>query len=137
MAIIKFNISDIMIKEKNVIRGETMDIKEKIKSFPKEPGIYMMLDENNDIIYVGKSKSLRDRVQSYFYNVNNHSRKIKRMVKNIKDIKIIQADTELDALILECKKIHEIKPMYNTLMKKHENYKYLKIDTKDNLGIHV
>ncbi|MGL5328434.1 MAG: GIY-YIG nuclease family protein, partial [Peptostreptococcaceae bacterium] len=114
-----------------------MDIKEKIKSFPQKPGIYMMLDNNEEIIYVGKSKSLRARIKSYFYNSNNHSRKIKRMVKNIKDIKIIETDTELDALILECKKIHEIKPMYNTLMKKHENYKYLKIDIKDKIGIYV
>ena len=112
-------------------------IKEKIKKLPKKPGIYMMKDLNGNIIYVGKSKSLRDRVKSYFTNTDSHSRKIKRMVKNIADISIIITDTELDALMLECEKIQEIKPMYNTLMKKYENYKYIKIDLHENLGIHI
>lgn len=112
-------------------------IKEKIKKLPKKPGIYMMKDLNGNIIYVGKSKSLRDRVKSYFTNTDSHSRKIKRMVKNIADISIIITDTELDALMLECEKIQEIKPMYNTLMKKYENYKYIKVDLYKNLGIHI
>ena len=93
-----------------------MDIKEKIKDFPQSPGIYMMRDDKGNIIYVGKSKSLRDRIKSYFVNSDNHSRKIKRMVKNISDITITTTDTELDALILECEKIQEIKPMYNTCL---------------------
>lgn len=107
-----------------------------INTIPKSPGIYMMKDYQGNIIYVGKSKSLKDRVKSYFINSNNHSRKIKRMIKNIDDISIITTDTELDALILECEKIHEIRPMYNTLMKKYENYRYIKID-KEKLIIDV
>lgn len=112
-----------------------MDIKEKIKDFPQSPGIYMMRDDKGNIIYVGKSKSLRDRIKSYFVNSDNHSRKIKRMVKNISDITITTTDTELDALILECEKIQEIKPMYNTLMKKYENYCYIKINSQK--GIYI
>lgn len=107
-----------------------------ISNIPKTPGIYMMKDYKGNVIYVGKSKNLNNRVKNYFINSNNHSRKIKRMIKNINDITIITTDTELDALILECEKIHEIKPMYNTLMKKYENYKYIKID-KANLIIDV
>lgn len=107
-----------------------MNLKEKINSFPKTPGIYLMKDKNNNIIYVGKSKKLQDRIKSYFTNSKNHSRKIQRMVKGIHDIEIIETDTELDALLLECEYIKKIKPMYNKLMKNHENYSYIKIDTK-------
>lgn len=63
-----------------------MDLKEKIESLPKTPGIYMMKDKYGDIIYVGKSKKLKDRVKSYFVNSKNYSRKVKRMVNNICDI---------------------------------------------------
>lgn len=104
-----------------------MKLKEKINQFPKQPGIYMMKDKNGDIIYVGKSKKLRDRIKSYFVNSSNHSRKVTRMVKGIYDIEIITTDTELDALLLECEMIKKIRPIYNKLMKNHENYTYIKI----------
>ncbi|MGX4600557.1 GIY-YIG nuclease family protein [Faecalimicrobium sp. JNUCC 81] len=104
-----------------------MKLKEKINQFPKTPGIYMMKDKNGDIIYVGKSKKLRDRIKSYFVNSANHSRKVTRMVKGIYDIEIITTDTELDALLLECEMIKKIRPIYNKLMKNHENYKYIKV----------
>lgn len=105
-----------------------MNLKDKINSFPKTPGIYMMKDKYGDVVYVGKSKKLKERVKSYFVNSKNHSRKVKRMVKNIYDIEIILTDTELDALLLECELIKEIRPMYNQLMKNHENYSYIKVD---------
>ncbi|MGL6106405.1 GIY-YIG nuclease family protein [Romboutsia sp.] len=107
-----------------------MDIKEKINCFPKTPGIYMMKDKEDNVIYVGKSKSLQDRIKSYFTNSNSHSKKVQRMVKGIHDIEIITTDTELDALILECEIIKKIKPMYNKLMKNHENYSYMKLDRR-------
>ena len=105
-----------------------MDLKEKIESLPKTSGIYMMKDKYGDIIYVGKSKKLKERVKSYFVNSKNHSRKVKRMVNNICDIDFILTDTELDALLLECEMIKKIRPMYNKLMKNHENYSYIKIN---------
>ena len=105
-----------------------MNLKEKIDNLPKTPGIYMMKDKYGDIIYVGKSKKLKERVKSYFVNSKNHSRKVKRMVKNIKDLDVILTDTELDALILECEMIKKIRPMYNQLLKNHENYSYIKIN---------
>lgn len=107
-----------------------MNLKEKINSFPKTPGIYLMKDRDNNIIYVGKSKKLQNRIKSYFTNSKSHSRKVQRMVNGIHDIEIIETDTELDALLLECEYIKKIKPMYNKLMKNHENYSYIKIDTK-------
>ena len=76
-----------------------MDLKEKINSFPKTPGIYMMKDKDGNIIYVGKSKKLQERIRSYFVNSKSHSRKVQRMVKNIHDIEIETTDTELDALL--------------------------------------
>ena len=105
-----------------------INIQDKIEEIPKKPGIYMMKDKQGNIIYVGKSKKLKERVKSYFFNSSNHSRKIQRMVKNIEDIEIIQTETELDALILECELIKKIKPMYNKLMKNDKNYTYIKID---------
>ncbi|RDY27906.1 hypothetical protein CHL78_007845 [Romboutsia weinsteinii] len=112
-----------------------MELKEKISNFPLSPGIYMMKDREDNIIYIGKSKKLKDRVRSYFAESANHSRKIQRMVKNVSNIEIITTDTELDALILECSLIQEIKPMYNTLMKKFENYKYIKINENKDFPI--
>lgn len=105
-----------------------MDLKDKINLFPKTPGIYLMKDKDGEIIYVGKSKKLQERIKSYFVNSKSHSRKTQRMVKGISDIEIINTDTELDALLLECKMIKKIKPLYNKLMRNPENYVYLKID---------
>ena len=109
-----------------------MDLKEKIDNLPKTPGIYMMKDKYGDIIYVVKSKKLKERVKSYFTNSKNHSKKVKRMVKNIEDLDVILTDTELDALLLECEMIKKIRPMYNQLMKNHENYSYIKINKNIN-----
>ena len=109
-----------------------MDLKEKIDNLPKTPGIYMMKDKYGDIIYIGKSKKLKERVKSYFTNSKNHSKKVKRMVKNIEDLDVILTDTELDALLLECEMIKKIRPMYNQLMKNHENYSYIKINKNIN-----
>lgn len=108
-----------------------MELKDKINGFPKEPGIYMMKDGESNIIYVGKSKSLKDRVKSYFTPSANHSRKIQRLVRMVHDIEYIVTDTELDALLLECSMIQSIRPIYNTLMKNPENYSYIKIDNKE------
>lgn len=109
-----------------------MNLKEKIDNLPKTPGIYMMKDKYGDIIYVGKSKKLKERVKSYFTNSKNHSKKIKKMIKNIEDLDVILTDTELDALLLECEMIKKIRPMYNQLMKNHENYSYIKINKNIN-----
>ncbi|MEW9080451.1 GIY-YIG nuclease family protein [Terrisporobacter glycolicus] len=106
-----------------------MNLKDKINKMPECPGIYIMKDAYNNIIYVGKSINLKSRVKSYFRDNLNRSRKIERMVKSIKDIDYITTDTELDALLLECDYIHNIRPMYNTLMNNYEKYKYIKLNT--------
>lgn len=104
-----------------------MDLIRKIKCLPKEPGVYIIKDNLGNIIYIGKSKSLKNRVNSYFNNNKNHSPKIIEMVGRISDIDYIITDTELEALLLECKLIKEKKPIYNRLMKNDKKYQYIKV----------
>jgi excinuclease ABC subunit C len=105
-----------------------LDIKEKIKTLPTSPGVYLMKDSLNSVIFVGKSKNLRDRVGSYFVNSKSHSPKVINLVKNLKDFDFILTDTEFEALLLECKLIKEIKPVYNKQMKSPKGYCYIKIN---------
>lgn len=114
-----------------------MNLKDKINKMPESPGIYIMKDDYNNVIYVGKSINLKSRVKSYFRDNLNRSRKIERMVKSIKDIDYITTDTELDALLLECDYIHNIRPMYNTLMNNYEKYKYIKLNVNSLNLIHI
>lgn len=108
-----------------------MDFKEKVKALPSSPGVYLMKDSLNSIIYVGKSKNLKSRVGSYFQNSKSHTPKVMKMVKNIRDFEYILTDTEFEAFMLECKLIHEIKPEYNRKMKSPMSYTYIKIGTKE------
>lgn len=87
-----------------------------------------MKDSLDTIIYVGKSKNLRSRVGSYFINSKAHSSKVIKLVKNLKDFDYILTDTEFEALLLECKLIKEIKPIYNRQMKSPKGYCYIKIN---------
>lgn len=107
-----------------------LKLQEKIENLPIFPGIYMMKDKEENILYVGKSKHLRKRVKSYFYSNERQMNKIKRMVTHIEDIDYIVTDTELEALLLECKMIKKYQPLYNRLMKNEQKYCYLKV-TKD------
>lgn len=104
-----------------------MDLKEKIKNLPSCSGVYLMKDSLDTIIYVGKSKNLKNRVSSYFTNSKSHSPKVVKLVKNLKDFDYITTDTEFEAFMLECKLIKEIKPIYNKLMKSPTSYSYIKI----------
>lgn len=108
-----------------------IDLVNKIKCLPKEPGVYIMKDSLGNIIYIGKSKSLKNRVSSYFSNNKNHSPKIIEMVGRINDIDYIITDTELEALLLECKLIKEIKPIYNRIMKNDKKYQYIKVTVNE------
>lgn len=104
-----------------------MDIKNKVKKLPSSPGVYLMKDSLDTIIYVGKSKNLKSRVGSYFVNSKSHSPKVIKLVKNLKDFDFILTDTEFEALLLECRLIKEIKPRYNRQMKSPEGYCYIEI----------
>ncbi len=91
-----------------------------------------MKDSLGTIIYVGKSKNLKNRVGSYFQKSRSHSPKVIKLVQNLKDFDYITTDTEFEAFLLECKLIKEYKPRYNSLMKNPLTYTYLKISKKDN-----
>ncbi|OGJ54439.1 excinuclease ABC subunit C, partial [Candidatus Peregrinibacteria bacterium RIFOXYC2_FULL_33_13] len=103
-----------------------ISIREKLRQIPFEPGIYKFLDKNKDILYVGKAKSLKKRVKSYFQK-NHKSERTVSLVSQIKDIEFIITNTELEALILETNLIKEIRPKYNVLMKDDKNYVYIKV----------
>lgn len=104
---------------------------DELKNIPQSPGVYFMKDKDNRLLYIGKSKNLNKRIKSYFLNSRDRSNKIEIMIKNISHIEIIKTDTEFDALFLECQNIHRLKPMYNTLLKSYEKYKYICLDEKD------
>lgn len=106
-----------------------MDLKDKVKSLPLSPGVYLMKNSSGDIIYVGKSKSLKNRVSSYFQNSRNHPPKIERLVKTLKDFDYIITDTEFEAFMLECELIKKFQPIYNKQMKNTASYIYIEIDT--------
>ncbi|MCJ8014242.1 GIY-YIG nuclease family protein [Paenibacillus sp. KQZ6P-2] len=108
-------------------------VQEKVQNLPLTPGVYLMKDAHGGIIYVGKSKSLKKRVQSYFYNNKSHAPKIKKLVQHVKDLDIIQTDTEFEAFMLECSLIHRYKPMYNRKMKNPLAYTYIVIPAVDGL----
>ena len=104
-----------------------MNLTEKVKNLPSSPGVYLMKDSRGNIIYVGKSKHLKQRVQSYFQNSKNHSPKIIKLVNHLKDFNYLLTDTEFEAFLLECQLIKEIKPIYNTQMKNPLSYAYIVI----------
>ncbi|BCG59787.1 GIY-YIG nuclease family protein [Paenibacillus sp. URB8-2] len=108
-------------------------MKEKIQSLPSSPGVYLMKDSLGGIIYVGKSKNLKKRVQSYFYHSNSHPKKIKTLVSHIKDLEHRVTDTEFEAFMLECRLIQELKPMYNKKMKNPLAYTYIVIKMRNGL----
>ncbi|MBT2655480.1 GIY-YIG nuclease family protein [Bacillus sp. ISL-18] len=108
-----------------------MKLKEKVKSLPLTPGVYLMKDSHGHIIYVGKAKSLKKRVQSYFQHSKAHTQKIKKMVSNIIDFDYVLTDTEFEAFWLECKLIKELKPHFNKKMKNPHSYTYLVINMEE------
>jgi len=103
-------------------------IKEKIAVLPTKPGCYLMKDKHNTVIYVGKSKALRNRVRSYFTGAND--RKTQRLVQEIVDFEYIVTSSEIDALILEMNLIKKHNPKYNVLLKDDKSYPYLKITSE-------
>lgn len=103
-------------------------LKEMIKGIPELPGIYKMLDARGNIIYIGKSKCLKKRVQSYFTGSPKWE-KVKRMVSMIHDIDYIVTDTHLEARLLECSLIKELKPRFNSQMKNDKSYVFIRVET--------
>ena len=105
------------------------DIEEELKKLPSKPGVYIMKNKNDEIIYVGKAISLKRRVTSYFRKTNKTER-IKKMVSLIDHFEYIVVDNEAEALILECNLIKKNRPKFNVLLKDDKTYPYIKIDIK-------
>ncbi|MBP5466163.1 MAG: GIY-YIG nuclease family protein, partial [Clostridia bacterium] len=105
-------------------------IEDKLKLLPTNPGVYVMLDRFNQIIYVGKAKNLKNRVRQYFFN-SVKTEKVMAMVKHIADFYYIIAPTEIDALSIENNLINKHKPRYNILLKDDKTYPYIKVDLKE------
>ncbi len=102
-------------------------IEEELKKIPDKPGVYIMRDDRNNIIYVGKAVILKNRVKQYFQSSRNHSTKIKHMVSNIDHFEYIITDSEVEALVLENNLIKEHRPKYNTMLKDDKTYPYIKV----------
>ncbi len=105
------------------------NIEAEIKKLPSKPGVYIMRDKNDAIIYVGKAVSLKNRVSQYFRKTNKTVR-IQRMVSLIDHFEYIVVDNEAEALILECNLIKKNMPKFNVLLKDDKAYPYIKIDVK-------
>ena len=105
------------------------NIEQELKKLPGKPGVYVMRDKENNIIYVGKAISLKNRVRSYFRKTNKTER-IKKMVSLIDHFEYIVVDNEAEALILECNLIKKNRPKFNVLLKDDKTYPYIKIDVK-------
>lgn len=100
---------------------------QKTLSLPMEPGVYIMHDKSGKVIYVGKAKKLKNRVTSYFRNVEKHLPKVYRMVEHVYDFEYIVTDSEFEALILECSLIKQYSPKYNILLKDDKGYSYIRV----------
>ncbi len=103
----------------------------KLKTIPENPGVYQHLDEEGNVIYVGKARNLQRRVSSYFSHYEDKSAKIKMLVRNIRDIRVTVVATEVDALLLENSLIKRYQPRYNSMLKDDKSYPYLCITDED------
>lgn len=107
------------------------DIQEELKKLPGKPGVYLMHDEKDEIIYVGKAISLKNRVRQYFQSSRNKGPKIEQMVTRIARFEYIVTDSELEALVLECNLIKEHRPKYNTMLMDDKTYPYIKVTVRE------
>ena len=107
------------------------DLQEELKKLPAKPGVYLMHDEKDEIIYVGKAISLKNRVRQYFQTSRNKGPKIEQMVTKIARFEYIITDSELEALVLECNLIKEHRPKYNTMLMDDKTYPYIKVTVKE------
>ena len=106
-------------------------IEEELKKLPGKPGVYLMHGEKDEIIYVGKAVSLKNRVRQYFQSSRNKGAKIEQMVTHIRRFEYIVTDSELEALVLECNLIKEHRPKYNTMLMDDKGYPFIKVTVNE------
>ena len=107
------------------------DLEEELKKLPSSPGVYLMHNHRDEIIYVGKAVSLKNRVRQYFQSSRNKGAKIEQMVTHITRFEYIVTDSELEALVLECNLIKEHRPKYNTMLKDDKTYPFIKVTVNE------
>ncbi|MBR5925976.1 MAG: GIY-YIG nuclease family protein, partial [Firmicutes bacterium] len=107
------------------------DIQEELKKLPDCPGVYIHKDKTGQIIYVGKAISLRKRVRQYFQHPKNMPAKVRKMVEHIEKFEYVTCDSEVDALILECRLIKRYHPKYNILLRDDKSYPYINVSVQD------
>ncbi len=106
-------------------------LREKTHTLPLDPGVYLMKNKDNEIIYVGKAKVLKNRVSSYFINLSSHTPKVSKMVSQVENFDYIVVGSEFEALVLECSLIKLHSPKYNILLKDDKGYHYVKVTRED------
>ena len=102
-------------------------LRKKAMALPEEPGVYIMKNAKNEIIYIGKAKILKNRVSQYFGSQETHTPKVRRMVENVGDFDYVIVGSEFEALVLECSLIKQNQPKYNILLKDDKGYHYIKV----------
>lgn len=107
------------------------ELKQKAQSLPLSPGVYMMMNVAGEVIYVGKSRALKNRVSQYFANLASHTGKTRTMVSQIDHFDYILADSEFEALVLECSLIKRHQPRYNILLKDGKGYPYIRLSVQE------
>ena len=107
------------------------DISEELKKLPDKPGVYIMHDQSDEIIYVGKAINLKNRVRQYFQHSKNKAPKVIAMVSHIAYFEYIVTDSEMEALLLECNLIKEHRPKYNVMLKDDKTYPYIKVTVNE------
>ena len=114
-----------------IMNPKMQELRKKAMALPLLPGVYIMHDKSGEIIYIGKAKTLKNRVSQYFGSQNNHAEKVRRMVDNVDDFEYIITDSEFEALILECSLIKQHTPKYNILLKDDKGYSYIRVSSGD------
>ena len=110
---------------------ENFDLKEELKKLPDKPGVYLMHDAEDHIIYVGKAVILKNRVRQYFQKRDDRTPKIERMISQIAWFEYVVTDSETEALVLECNLIKEYHPKYNTMLMDDKGYPYIRVTVEE------
>ena len=125
--VIQYNVRSTIIFMRFKEMKKYTNLKNEVRKLPSNPGVYLMKSKENEIIYIGKAKNLKNRVSSYFLSNSGHSDKVKKMVSNVYTFDYIITDSEFEALVLECSLIKKHQPKYNILLKDDKGYSYIKI----------
>lgn len=119
------------IYEMQRLPANIKNIKKLLKDIPSQAGVYYMKNKDDEIIYIGKAKNLSYRVRSYFYHNISHTGKIKRMIREVRNVEFETTGSELSALILESRLIKKYKPKYNSATKRYSRFPFIKIDLQN------